>query len=49
LDHFTHTGGNMEEANQMINNFDDLYFKGFTKFRGARHCERKKEVKNVCR
>jgi len=41
FDHYMHTNGDKEVANQMINNFSDLYFKGFIKFRGARHFEKK--------
>ncbi len=43
LDHYNHTDGDMEEADKMIENFYNLYFKGDVKFRGARHFERKKE------
>ena len=43
LDYFQHTNKNMEEANTIINGFYNLYFKGETKFRGARHYD-KKEV-----
>ncbi len=43
LDHYKHSEMNLEEANQMIDNFYNLYFKGFIKFRGARHFERKTE------
>jgi anaerobic magnesium-protoporphyrin IX monomethyl ester cyclase len=41
LDHFQHTNGDMKEAQHMIDSFYNLYFKGFTKFRGARHFEKK--------
>jgi radical SAM superfamily enzyme YgiQ (UPF0313 family) len=41
-DHFQHTNGDMETANRMISNFYNLYFKGVTNFRGARHFEKPK-------
>jgi anaerobic magnesium-protoporphyrin IX monomethyl ester cyclase len=41
LDHYTHIKGDMNEANRMIESFYDLYFRGKTKFRGARHYEKK--------
>lgn len=41
LDHYAHVGGDMNEANNMIESFYDLYFKGKTNFRGARHYEKK--------
>lgn len=41
IDHYNHTTKNMEEANNLINNFYNLYFKGETKFRGARHYDKK--------
>jgi len=34
-----HTTKNMEEADQLIQSFYNLYFKGEAKFRGARHYE----------
>jgi len=40
-DHFLHTAKNMEEADQLIQSFYNLYFKGEAKFRGARHYEKK--------
>ena len=43
IDHFTHTNKDMKEADQIINDFYNLYFKGFTKFRGARHIDKKNE------
>ncbi len=43
LDHYEHTSKNMEEANQLIGQFYNLYFKGEYKFRGARHYDRKEE------
>lgn len=45
LDHYQHSKGNMQEAHQMIDNFYNLYFKGFTKFRGARHFDRADDKK----
>lgn len=42
IDHYMHTTKNMEEANRIIHDFYNLYFKGQTKFRGARHYERDK-------
>jgi len=36
LDHFRIVNGDMEAANQLIEGFYNLYFKGNTKFRGAR-------------
>ena len=44
LDHYTHTTNDMEEANQIISDFYNLYFKGFAKFRGARHIEERETV-----
>lgn len=41
LDHYMHTTKNIEEANGLIQSFYDLYFKGETKFRGARHYVKK--------
>lgn len=41
LDHYEHTDMSLEKANKMISDFYNLYFKGFVKFRGARHFERK--------
>jgi len=46
LDYYTHTTGDMEEADGMINDFYNLYFKGFTKFRGARHIEKRDNIDN---
>jgi len=40
-DHYSHTTKNMEEAAQFIQSFYNLYFKGETKFRGARHYDKK--------
>ena len=40
-DHYIHTTKNMEEAAQFIQSFYNLYFKGETKFRGARHYDKK--------
>ena len=40
-DHYSHTTKNMEEANNLIDSFYNIYFKGETKFRGARHYEKK--------
>lgn len=37
LDHYHHTNGNMEEAENLISSFFELYFKGNCRFRGARH------------
>lgn len=42
-DHYRHKGGNMEEADRLIEQFRNLYFKGEYKFRGARHYEKKRE------
>lgn len=42
LDFHQHTDGNMEKAQQMIDTFFNLYFKGEVRFRGARHFESKK-------
>ena len=39
IDHYLHTTKNMEEADQLIQSFYNLYFKGEAKFRGARHYE----------
>ncbi len=36
LDHYKNTTNDVGEAYLIINNFHDLYFKGFVKFRGAR-------------
>jgi radical SAM superfamily enzyme YgiQ (UPF0313 family) len=41
LDHYRHTDGDREEAEQRINDFYNLYFKGFIKFRGPRHFAKK--------
>ena len=41
LDHYAQTTKNTEEANNLIQSFYNLYFKGETKFRGARHYEKK--------
>jgi len=40
-DHYMHTTKNMEEADRLINDFYELYFKGKTNFRGSRHYEKK--------
>jgi len=40
-DHYLHTTKNMDEANNTIQSFYDLYFKGKTNFRGSRHYEKK--------
>jgi anaerobic magnesium-protoporphyrin IX monomethyl ester cyclase len=37
MDHFSHTTKDWNAANQLIDSFSNLYFKGRTKFRGARH------------
>ena len=42
LDHFTHTTKDFHAADELIQGFHDLYFKGISKFRGARHFEKKK-------
>jgi anaerobic magnesium-protoporphyrin IX monomethyl ester cyclase len=47
IDYYQHTGGDMLQAQRMIDNFYNLYFKGVTKFRGARHFESKKFKKAV--
>lgn len=43
IDHYLHTTKNMEEAQSLIDSFYNLYFKGETKFRGARHNVRKED------
>ncbi|MBN2452646.1 MAG: B12-binding domain-containing radical SAM protein [Candidatus Omnitrophica bacterium] len=43
IDHYEHTAGDMKEANHLIEQFYNLYFKGEYKFRGARHYDRKQE------
>ncbi len=42
LDYFEHVGGDMDKAHAMIEKFHNLYFRGETKFRGARHFESKR-------
>ncbi len=42
FDYYEHTNGDLIQAQRMINNFYNLYFKGEVKFRGARHFESKK-------
>jgi anaerobic magnesium-protoporphyrin IX monomethyl ester cyclase len=42
LDHYKECDEMRNKAHQMIDNFYNLYFKGFTKFRGARHFDKKK-------
>jgi anaerobic magnesium-protoporphyrin IX monomethyl ester cyclase len=37
LDHFQHIKGNDNVQNELIEQFQKLYFEGFTKFRGSRH------------
>ena len=37
LDHFKHTSNDMEMANELIDRFSNLYFKGDTSFRGPRN------------
>lgn len=44
LDHYKNTTNDMDEAYTMINNFYDLYFKDFVKFRGVRKYNR---IENV--
>lgn len=44
LDHHQHSDMSLEEANQMIDNFYNLYFKEFVRFRGARHFVREDKV-----
>lgn len=46
LDHFNHTSKNTEYAEELIQSFYNLYFKGETKFRGARKYT-SKDVKNL--
>lgn len=46
LDHFEHTSKDMEAANEILNGFYNLYFKGETKFRGARQYT-DKDVENL--
>ena len=45
FDYYEHTNGDMAQAQGMINDFENLYFKGDVKFRGARHFESKKYKK----
>lgn len=40
IDHYMHTTKNMEEAALLIDDFSNLYFKGESKFRGARHYDK---------
>ena len=40
MDHFSHTTKDLNAANQLIDSFYNLYFKGTTTFRGARHFKR---------
>lgn len=47
FDFYEHTNGDMVQAQRMIDNFNNLYFKGEMKFRGARHFESKKYKKAV--
>ncbi|MBU0481853.1 MAG: B12-binding domain-containing radical SAM protein [Proteobacteria bacterium] len=47
LDYYNHTSGDLVEARRMIERFENLYFKGEVKFRGARHFESKKFKKAV--
>lgn len=44
LDHFENTTKNMAEANKLIQDFYDLYFKGEVNFRGARHYEKNNKI-----
>ena len=37
IDHYMHTTKDIDSANRLIRDFYDLYFKGRTTFRGARH------------
>lgn len=46
LDHFNHTSKDMKAANELIQSFYALYFKGETKFRGARKYT-EDDVKNL--
>ncbi|MFC1504036.1 B12-binding domain-containing radical SAM protein [Spirochaetota bacterium] len=41
-DHFKHTSNDMEQAENLINNFRDLYTGKINNFRGARHYDKKK-------
>lgn len=41
LDHYQHTGGDMEDAQYIIEQFSDLYSGKILKFRGARHYVKK--------
>ena len=43
LDHFAHTTKDSYAANQLISDFYNLYFKGMTNFRGARHFDKPKK------
>jgi len=47
LDHYTHTTGNIDVAHVLINDFYDLYFRGKTKFRGARHYTKEEFAKSI--
>ena len=47
FDYYEHTNGDMVQAQKMIDNFSNLYFKGEVKFRGARHFESKKMKKAI--
>lgn len=47
FDYYQHTNGDMVQAQRMIDNFQNLYFGGEVKFRGARHFERKKNINKV--
>lgn len=40
-DHFSHTSGDLNQAQDLIDQFFNLYFKGGSKFRGARHYAKK--------
>lgn len=41
MDHYKHTGGDMLLAENLIQQFADLYSGKITKFRGARHIDKK--------
>lgn len=44
-DHFRNTSGDMEEAEDLVGRFRDLYFKGATEFRGPRRLSNNKHVR----
>lgn len=46
LDHFSHTNGDMEQAEELIRRFKDLYFNNATDFRGPRRLNTNKNVRS---